>query len=137
MTDPIISNDFISKMTKFARDLELQDTDLTYQTIDTSVYCYLHEEYCELEKASGAEDDIEILDGAGDVAFIALNIIYKLGRLKGKSHQEATNLIHEVMNRICDSNLTKILPDGSVLRNDEGKILKPDSFKPVDLKGLV
>lgn len=137
MTDPIISNDFISKMTRFARDLELQDTDLTYQTLDTSVYCYLHEEYCELEKATGAEDDIEILDGAGDVAFIALNIIYKWGRLKGKSHGEASNLVSEVMNRICDSNLTKILPDGSVLRNDEGKVLKPDSFKPVDLKDLV
>lgn len=132
------TKDWISKMTQFSRDLELKDQELSYETIDISIREYLDEEYKELDSASALQNDKEILDGAGDVAFIALNIIYKLGRLKGKSHEEATNLVREVMNRICDSNLTKLLPDGSVLRDeDTGKILKPGTFDPVNLGGLV
>ena len=35
-----------------------------------------------------------------------------------------------------ENNMTKVSTDGKVLRNPEGKILKPEGFKPVDLKQL-
>ena len=138
MPEPVITNNWIFKGTKFARDFEIQDKEYTWEQLDDTVYMYLEEEMIELKEALRARDLVEILDGAGDVAFIALNVIYKLGRLKGLSHGNARELISKVMNQISDSNLTKMLPDGTVLRDkDTGKVLKPEGYRKPNLEGLV
>ena len=138
MTEPIVTNNWISKMTKFSRDFEIQGKKYTWEQLDDTVYMYLEEEMTELKEALRARDLVEILDGAGDVAFIALNVIYKLGRLRGLSHGNAKALIGKVMNEISDSNLTKMTEDGKVLRDeDTGKVLKPEGYRKPDLEGLV
>ena len=38
-------------------------------------------------------------------------------------------------NRVHENNMTKVV-DGKVLFRDDGKILKPEGYKPVDMSGL-
>lgn len=41
----------------------------------------------------------------------------------------------EAFNRVADNNMTKVV-DGVIVRRDDGKILKPDNYKPADMYGL-
>jgi hypothetical protein len=135
---PIISTDWVSKMTQFSRDLEIRDLHYGYTQLYDTIDVFLREEFDELEEAAYEIDDVEILDGAGDVAFIALNLIYKLGVIKGLTHKGATNLVNKVMLEISNSNLSKLLPDGSVIRDEAtGKVQKPDTFKEPNLKSIL
>jgi SAM-dependent MidA family methyltransferase len=43
---------------------------------------------------------------------------------------KALELVHE-------NNMSKRQPDGSVKRREDGKVLKPDNYKPVDLTPLL
>ncbi len=40
-------------------------------------------------------------------------------------------------NRVHTSNMSKIPVDGVIKRRDDGKVLKPDTYKPANLGGLV
>lgn len=42
----------------------------------------------------------------------------------------------EAFTRVADNNDTKIGVNGEVTRNEYGKILKPEGYKPADMKGL-
>jgi predicted HAD superfamily Cof-like phosphohydrolase len=33
--------------------------------------------------------------------------------------------------------MSKVRPDGTVLRRGDGKILKPDTYRPADMRGVV
>lgn len=127
---------FIEKATEFSRDFELSQNRVNFYYLHNSID-FLKEEVEETLQALEQQDDAEILDGAGDVAFIALNIIYKWGRMKDYNHEESTLLIKEVMNRICDANLSKKQPDGSVKFNDDGKVVKPDTFKAPTYEDII
>ena len=130
---------FVEKGTEFSRDLELElnnaDVPFLKKTVD-----FMKEEVKETDiaindyhKANLNEQKInaldEIVDGFGDVAFIALNGIYKTFLMEGFTHDEATNAVTEVMHNICDANLGKKQADGSVLYK-EGKVQKPEGWKP-------
>jgi predicted HAD superfamily Cof-like phosphohydrolase len=45
--------------------------------------------------------------------------------------------IDEAYRRVHENNMTKIGPDGKVMRRADGKILKPPGYKSVDLSDLV
>ena len=97
----------------------------------------MQEEVRETDSAIMIKDDAEILDGAGDVAFVALNIIYKWGIIHHRTHEEAQNLIYEVMNRICDANLNKRQPDGKIVFNFQGKVEKPIGWKSPEYDDII
>lgn len=44
--------------------------------------------------------------------------------------------MHRVLRRVHVSNMSKVQPDGSVLRRDDGKILKGPNYVPPDLSFL-
>lgn len=73
------------------------------------------------------KDIVEVLDACVDMAYILFGTINAHG-LQDK-FEKAFQLVHE-------NNMTKIGPDGKVIRDPDGKILKPEGFKPVDLKYL-
>lgn len=136
---------FTKKATEFSRDLELDlnKPDLAFlgKTLD-----FLFEEVRETERAVTATtvlgientpaDVEEIIDGFGDAAFIALNGIYKTFRMLGRDHETSTALVSEVMHRICDANLGKKQPDGSVKYNN-GKVIKPEGWQAPAYSDLV
>ena len=132
--------DFIRKATEFSRDLELDKNKADIPFLKKTME-FLEEEVKETHEAIGVFEQSgqqleEMLDGFGDVAFIALNGIYKTFRMLGRDHETATKLVTEVMTRICDANLGKKQPDGSVKYNN-GKVVKPEGWSPPAYKDLV
>lgn len=76
---------------------------------------------------SAIKSDItETLDAVVDMAYVLFGTINAHGLQD--LFIEAFNLVHE-------NNMTKVV-DGKVIRNEFGKILKPEGFVPVDLKQL-
>lgn len=122
----------IAKAVEFSRDFEVEPKlaegvepeALLKKTID-----FLREEVRETEEAIAARDLPEIVDGFGDVAFIALNGIYKTCRFEGWSHEQAEQAVAEVLSRICTANLGKKQADGTILYRD-GKVVKPEGWRP-------
>ena len=60
---------------------------------------------------------LEVLDGLGDVEVVINGLAYSMGVE-----------LPVIKDRIDDSNLTKI-KNGKVIKREDGKVLKPDTFK--------
>lgn len=131
--------DYTNKCTEFSRDFEVEPKlkeniskkELLEKTMD-----FLSEEVRETEEAISQDDTEEIIDGFGDVAFIALNGIYKTFRFRGNSHEVATQKVSEVMNRICDANLAKKQADGTI-KYLNGKVQKPSEWRSPEYADLI
>lgn len=42
----------------------------------------------------------------------------------------------EAFRRVADNNMSKVGPDGKVVKNEDGKIIKPEGYQKPDMKGL-
>ena len=73
------------------------------------------------------KNKVEILDACADQLYILLGTINAHG---------LQDLIGPAFELVHKNNMTKVGPDGKVLRNPDGKILKPQGFVPVDLTTL-
>lgn len=131
--------DIISLATSFVRTVELEDgkRDCDAETLKYRATRLLFEELNETVKAIYNSEFEEILDGFGDVAFLALTGIYQTFISLGASHADASVFTNEVMMRICMANLTKIGADGSVKFDQSGKVVKPEGFKPPEYRDLI
>jgi NTP pyrophosphatase (non-canonical NTP hydrolase) len=125
----------IKKSTEFSRDFEVK-TDLKREYLLCKTVEFLAEEIQETMAAIKADDREEIIDGFGDVAFIAINGIYKEFRSAGDAHEVAVRKVEEVLNRICDANLGKKQKDGTI-KYVNGKVQKPEGWKPPQYKDLL
>ncbi|TXI90893.1 MAG: hypothetical protein E6Q36_00570, partial [Chryseobacterium sp.] len=74
-----------------------------------------------------SKNKVEILDACADQLYILLGTINAHG---------LQDLIGPAFELVHKNNMTKVGPDGKVLRNPDGKILKPQGFVPVDLTTL-
>lgn len=90
-------------------------------------YNLMKEENEEYLEACVDKNKIEIADALGDKLYILLGTIVQHG-LQDK--------IEEVFNLIHENNMSK-LHNGVVLRNEAGKIIKPEGFKSVDLTKVI
>lgn len=90
-------------------------------------YKLMEEENQEYIEASIASDLVEVLDSLVDQFYILAGTINSHG---------LQNVFLEAFNRVHRNNLTKII-NGKVLRSTSGKIIKPEGFKPVNLKDLI
>lgn len=93
----------------------------------------LYEELLEFKNAV-QEDELrgdkkltEILDALVDIRYLLDGTIKKYGL--HKIFYDALDLVHQ-------NNMSKVV-DGKVLRRKDGKIIKPESFVPVNLKPLL
>lgn len=87
----------------------------------------MQEEANELRDALNDLNEVEILDAGVDSLYIILGTMHEAGVLDKFS--AAWDLIHE-------NNMTKLGPDGKVVKNASGKVIKPANYKPVDLNQL-
>lgn len=83
----------------------------------------IREEAAELTEAFNNKDIIKTADGAADLVWVVLGLCNTLG----------INFA-PCWNTVARSNMSKIGPDGKVLRREDGKILKPDTFVPPDIR---
>jgi len=131
-------NDLIKRNIEFSNTVELHkdnpmtDGKVTWPYIQKTIL-FLEEEMDETYDAYFKKDRVELLDGALDVAVVALNLAYKLFRLYEFTHEEAELKVLESFNEVIESNMSKRSPDGSVSFDRNGKVKKPETFKPVSL----
>lgn len=88
----------------------------------------MKEENDEYREASLLDANVEILDSLVDQLYVLLGTVNAHGM---------QNVFEEAFNRVHENNMTKIGPDGKVIRNAAGKILKPSNFVPVNLSDLI
>jgi len=100
-------------------DLEVKEVQLRYDL--------MREENIEYQDAGLSKNKVEILDACADQLYILLGTINAHG---------LQDLIGPAFELVHKNNMTKVGPDGKVLRNPDGKILKPEGFVPVDLTTL-
>lgn len=86
----------------------------------------IHEELDELEEAFDQHCIVSIADALGDLLYV----VYGAGISCGVDLEPVFNEIHR-------SNMSKTWPDGSVHRNDLGKVVKPDSYSPANLAPIL
>ena len=84
----------------------------------------LTEEVGEMKDAIESMDQVEMLDAAADIIFVLAGIIEKAG---------LGEYMDEVMSEVLRSNNTKISPDGEVVRDENGKIGKPEHYRAPDI----
>jgi len=109
------------------RQLINESPNLTKYNDYTLRYNLMKEENREYLTACHDHDKVEILDALVDQAYILQGTILQHG---------LQHVFEEAFNRVHENNMSKF-PNGQILRDAEGKILKPDGFKPVDLSDLV
>jgi Phosphoribosyl-ATP pyrophosphohydrolase len=68
------------------------------------------------------ENLIEVADGAADLIYVVCQLCWALDIP-----------IDQIYQAVHNNNLTKIHSDGTIKRREDGKVLKPLSYKPVDL----
>jgi hypothetical protein len=89
-------------------------------------YSLIREELEEFKEACEHHDFVGAVDGLIDLLYVVFGSCVELG-IEPK-------LLFDEVHR---SNMSKLMPDGTVKRRDDGKILKgPDFFKP-DLEALL
>jgi predicted HAD superfamily Cof-like phosphohydrolase len=87
----------------------------------------IEEEFSELMEAESASDDTEICDACFDLIWVIVG--YMLSR--GWSCEQ-------IWDEGAKSNLSKIDPTtGMVIKREDGKILKPEGWKPPDFHKFV
>lgn len=87
----------------------------------------IKEEYQELMDANVANDEIERLDACMDLIWVTLGYCIAKGYdIKGAWEE------------VANSNLAKIdVKSGKVIKNELGKVMKPEGWKPPDLRKFV
>jgi len=83
----------------------------------------VREEAQELADAFREKDIVGIADGAADLIWVVFGLCNAVGID-----------LEPVWKEVRDSNMSKIPEDGQVIRREDGKILKPDSYFKPDIK---
>ena len=90
---------------------------------------FLREEVGELEEATLADNKIEMVDGAADVAFVAITQIYHVFRYHGLNHNQAVVKTVTALTEVGKTNLMKNIPE-----KEGDKITKPEDWQPPKLE---
>ena len=87
----------------------------------------IKEEYKELRDAIDAGDQVEVLDAIVDILVVTI----------GAGHSMGAD-VEGAWNEVMRTNFAKIDSEtGKVRRRKDGKVLKPEGWKPPDLKSFV
>lgn len=95
---------------------------------DKQAILYLNlikEEVEELIEAFTAEDIVEVADACGDIKWVVEGLEHTLGIPQ-----------QEVWDEITASNMSKTV-EGKVIKREDGKILKPDTYFPPNIKKVI
>ncbi len=86
----------------------------------------IEEEWVELIEARELGNIIEIADALGDLLYVVYGAAIEYGIP-----------IDEVFEEIHRSNMTKLWPDGTVHKREDGKVLKPPTYSPANLEKII
>lgn len=86
----------------------------------------INEEFQELLHAYMARDIVEIADALADLKWV----------IEGLEHTLQLPQ-QEIWDEVARSNLSKISDNGKILKREDGKVLKPESYSPPNLKEVL
>jgi len=86
----------------------------------------IHEEVHELVEGIRNEDIVEVADALTDILYV----VY------GAGHAFGINL-DKCFDEVQRSNMTKVMPDGKVVKNAEGKVMKPETYEEPNLQEVL
>ena len=100
--------------------------DLGNRRLNYLRYSLIREELDELDTALVSEDLVAVADALGDLAYVVYGAAVSYG----------INL-DAVIREIHRSNMTKLMPDGTVTRREDGKVLKGPNFEEPQIAALL
>lgn len=115
-TPDAINDDLLNKI-----DRRLQLMYEEYEEV-TQAILYLEETRLNLTSSTLSEAMEELAKELGDLLYVTYGTAEELGIP-----------LEEVFKAVHESNMSKVWSDGTVRRNDFGKVLKPDTYSPPDL----
>lgn len=80
----------------------------------------------ELIPAIDADDMVEIADALADTLYVVFGTAVSYGID-----------IEPIFDEVHRSNMTKVWPDGTVHYNEHGKVVKPDTYSPANIRPLL
>ena len=86
----------------------------------------IEEELDELRLGIDNQDIVEVADALTDLLYV----VYGAGQALGIDLDECFQEVHQ-------SNMSKLGQDGRVIKREDGKVLKPDTYFPPDLKSVL
>ena len=86
----------------------------------------IEEELDELHLGVDNQDIVEVADALTDLLYV----VYGAGHALGIDLDECFQEVHQ-------SNMSKLGQDGRVIKREDGKVLKPDTYFPPDLKSVL
>lgn len=86
----------------------------------------LEEEWTEYLEGEQADDIVEIADALADIIYIAYGTAVAYGIPMDRVFAE----VHR-------SNMSKLGEDGKPIYRDDGKVLKPSTWSPPDIRGIL
>jgi NTP pyrophosphatase (non-canonical NTP hydrolase) len=86
----------------------------------------IKEEFLELQSAFKDFDAVEVADACADLIWVIEGLAHTMGIPMQK-----------VWNEVARSNLSKVSESGKVIKREDGKILKPDTYSPPDIKTVL
>ncbi len=93
----------------------------------TTLYLDLiKEEFLELHTSFQNFDVVEVADACADLIWVIEGLAHTMGIP-----------IQQVWNEVARSNHSKVSESGKVLKRSDGKILKPDTYSPPDIKTVL
>ena len=109
---------------KFGLTINKTPTYLAYQHPDRQLRIRLIKE--ELTEYEDAQNEVEVADALADLLYVVL----------GKAVTHGIDLDY-VFAEVHRSNMTKVWPDGSVHKDQYGKVIKPVTYSPADIEGVL
>ena len=86
----------------------------------------INEEFGELLHAYMAKDLVEVADALADLKWVIEGLEHTL-----QLPQQA------IWDEVARSNLSKISNNGKIIKREDGKVLKPDTYSPPDIKSIL
>ena len=86
----------------------------------------IEEELDELQLGIDNQDIVEVADALTDLLYV----VYGAGHAFGIDLDECFQEVHQ-------SNMSKLGEDGRPIKREDGKVLKPDTYFPPDLKSVL
>lgn len=86
----------------------------------------IKEEFLELQTAFKDFDAVEVADACADLIWVIEGLAHTIGIP-----------MQQVWNEVARSNHSKVSETGKVLKRADGKILKPDTYSPPDIKTVL
>lgn len=120
-----MTNKMLEQVKEFNANLDSPGWLSSSKELDKLLVKMIEEEVKELRDAVEANHIEEVVDALCDILYTTLGAVVRwdIG-------------IEEAFNRVHTSNMSKLV-DGYFLKNEDGKVIKPDSYQPPNFEGVI